>query len=185
MRSTRLRTALLASGAAVALAATSGPAAADDLQSLRDQLQKLQSKVAKIEADRSQKTRKAAAAAAVESGDKPKSWKLPGTNTSMIIGGYVKLDFIYDFYAIGNRNKFATATIAVPDDEQPRADFDRPVEADPLEQLAEARYEAQTEVAHREHQPRQRRQLRLERQLRPGRLHARGQLPRLRLADLR
>jgi hypothetical protein len=104
-----MRTILLASGAAVALSAASGPAMADDLQTLRDQLSKLQSKVAKIEADRAVKARKVAAAAAVEAGDRPKTWKLPGTNTSMRIGGYVKLDIIWDFDGRGFHFHFPAA----------------------------------------------------------------------------
>lgn len=112
MRSSRMRTILLASGAAVALAATSGPAAADELQTLRDQLSKLQSKVAKIEADRAVKSRKVVAAAAVEAGDRPKTWKLPGTNTSMRIGGYVKLDIIWDFAGRGFQFHFPAFTPA-------------------------------------------------------------------------
>ena len=110
MRSSRMRTILLASGAAVALSAASGPAMADDLQSLRDQLQQLQSKVAKIEADRAVKARKVAAAAAVEAGDRPKTWKLPGTNTSMRIGGYVKLDIIWDLNGRGFHFHFPAVT---------------------------------------------------------------------------
>ena len=110
MRSSRVRTILLASGAAVALAATSGPAMADELQTLRDQLSKLQSKVAKIEADRTVSSRKVAAAAAVEAGDRPKTWKLPGTNTSMRIGGYVKLDIIWDFAGRGFQFHFPGVT---------------------------------------------------------------------------
>ena len=119
MRSSRVRTVLLASGAAVALAATSGPAAADDLQTLRDQLSKLQSKVAKIEANRAVTARKVAAAAAVEAGDRPKSWKLPGTNTSMSIGGYVKLDLLWASsnggnFAFGGQINGAAAAAAPP-----------------------------------------------------------------------
>lgn len=110
MRSSRMRTILLASGAAVALSAASGPAVADELQTLRDQLQQLQSKVAKIEADRAVNVRKVAAAAAVEAGDRPKSWKLPGTNTSMRIGGYVKLDIIWDFAGRGFQFHFPAVT---------------------------------------------------------------------------
>ena len=36
--------------------------------------------------------RRVAPAVAAEQGAKPRSWKLPGTNTSMQIGGYAKLD---------------------------------------------------------------------------------------------
>lgn len=41
-------------------------------------------------------------------------WKLPGTDFSMKLGGYVKLDVIHDFQELGNRYKFSTQSIAVP-----------------------------------------------------------------------
>jgi hypothetical protein len=49
----------------------------------------MKERLAKLEADKQEK-RRVAAAAAVEAGDKPRSWKLPGTNTSMNIGGFIK-----------------------------------------------------------------------------------------------
>lgn len=96
MKASRLKTALLGSGAAIALVAFGASAQADDLNSMRDQLQRMQERIAKMEAEQT-KARRVAAAAAVEAGDKPKSWKLPGTNTSMSIGGYAQLDVSYDF----------------------------------------------------------------------------------------
>ena len=60
---------------------------------MRAQIQALQDKIAKIEA---QEQRRVAPAAAVEAGSRPKSWKLPGTNTSMNIGGFAILQFDYD-----------------------------------------------------------------------------------------
>jgi hypothetical protein len=56
----------------------------------------MKERLAKLEADKATK-RRVAAAAAVEAGDKPRSWKLPGTNTSMNIGGFVKMSAIWDF----------------------------------------------------------------------------------------
>lgn len=100
------KVALLGSGAAVALMAAT-PAFADDIGDLRSQISKMQDKIAKLEADRAQK-RRVAAAAAVEAGDKPRSWKLPGTNTSMQIGGYTKADFYYTM----NGNNGLTYTAA-------------------------------------------------------------------------
>jgi len=97
MKTNRLRTALMGSGAAIAMIAASGSAGADELQDLKTQIEALQSKVSELEAQNAgQGSPNVAPAAAVEAGDKPKSWKLPGTNTSMNIGGYAKLDFIYD-----------------------------------------------------------------------------------------
>ena len=64
---------------------------------MRAQIQALQDKIAKIEA---QEQRRVAPAAAVEAGSKPKSWKLPGTNTSMNIGGFTILQFDYDINGV-------------------------------------------------------------------------------------
>jgi hypothetical protein len=92
-----LKTGLLGTAAALAIAVTSVPAyAQDDLSSLRQQLETMKERLAKLEADKADK-RRVAAAAAVEAGDKPRSWKLPGTNTSMNIGGFVKMSVLWDF----------------------------------------------------------------------------------------
>lgn len=101
MNASRLKTALLGSGAAVVLMAAASPASADEISDMRKQIQVMQEKIAKIEADKSAKKRRVAAAAAVEAGDKPRSWKLPGTNTSISIGGYVKADLLWDLGARG------------------------------------------------------------------------------------
>jgi hypothetical protein len=47
----------------------------------------------------------------VEEGVFPKSIKIPGTDLSLAIGGYVKVDFIQDFNAIGDAYEFKTNTI--------------------------------------------------------------------------
>lgn len=92
-----LKTGLLGTAAALAIAVTSVPAyAQDDLSALRQQLETMKERLAKLEADKATK-RRVAAAAAVEAGDKPRSWKLPGTNTSMNIGGFIKMSTIWDF----------------------------------------------------------------------------------------
>ncbi len=49
----------------------------------------------------------------VEEGIFPKSIKIPGTDLSLSIGGYVKVDFIQDFSAIGNASEFQTSSIPV------------------------------------------------------------------------
>jgi hypothetical protein len=92
-----LKTGLLGTAAALAIAVTSVPAyAQDDLSALRQQLETMKERLAKLEADKADQ-RRVAAAAAVEAGDKPRSWKLPGTNTSMNIGGFVKMQVLWDF----------------------------------------------------------------------------------------
>jgi outer membrane murein-binding lipoprotein Lpp len=93
---------LLGIGAAgvVSMAATPG-LAADSLQQRRaemqQEIQKLEARLNALERKREQVRRRVAAAAAVEAGSRPRSWKLPGTNTSMQIGGFAQLSLIYDF----------------------------------------------------------------------------------------
>ena len=92
-----LKTGLLATAAALALAAVNAPAhAEDELSRLRGEIEAMQRRLSQAEADRSDK-RRIAAAGAVEAGDKPRSWKLPGTNTSINIGGFVKVSVLWDF----------------------------------------------------------------------------------------
>jgi hypothetical protein len=81
------------SAATAVLVAAVLPASAGEIDELKAQIQALQDRIAKID---SQRERRAAPAAAVEAGSKPKSWKLPGTNTSMNIGGFALLQFDYD-----------------------------------------------------------------------------------------
>lgn len=96
-----LKTGLLGTAAALVIAVTSVPAyAQDDLSALRQQLETMKERLAKLEADKADK-RRVAAAAAVEAGDKPRSWKLPGTNTSMNVGGFVKMSVLWDFSTSG------------------------------------------------------------------------------------
>jgi hypothetical protein len=103
-----LKTGLLGTAAALAIAVTSVPAyAQDDLSTLRQQLETMKERLAKLEADKADK-RRVAAAAAVEAGDKPRSWKLPGTNTSMNVGGFVKMSLLWDFSQSGQTNPGTT-----------------------------------------------------------------------------
>ncbi len=53
----------------------------------------------------------APAAGTVEGGIFPKSFRIPGTETSVGIGGFVKLDYIQDFDAIGEAYEFKVNTI--------------------------------------------------------------------------
>jgi Porin subfamily len=89
----------LGSGVVLAVVAASLPASAGDIDEMRAQIQALQDKIAKIEV---QEQRRVAPAAAVEAGSKPKSWKLPGTNTSMNIGGFAILQFDYDINGVSS-----------------------------------------------------------------------------------
>ncbi len=98
---TRLRSALLGSGAAVALLMPSAAATAGEVDSLRDQIQALQDRLDRIEQDQAaidERTQGLAPAALlVTGGDIPGSFKLPGSDTSMRIGGWLRADFQYDF----------------------------------------------------------------------------------------
>ena len=95
VKETRLRAALLGSGAAVALLAS--PAVADDVDDLKAQIEALQNRLDQLEVQQSRiETEQVAPAQAVVGGDFPGSWKLPGTDTSIAFSGYVKGDAIYD-----------------------------------------------------------------------------------------
>lgn len=97
----RLQSVLLGSAAAVAVLAAAQPGVADEIDELRAQIQQLQDKMSQLERTAARERRTVVPAAAVEAGTQPRSWKLPGTNTSMQIGGYAKLDLIYDINGRG------------------------------------------------------------------------------------
>lgn len=85
---TGYKAALIAMGAAFALSAA--PAGADEIAELKGQIKALQERLAKIET--AQKKAEKTAVTAGETG----GFKLPGSNTSISIGGYVKGDFYLD-----------------------------------------------------------------------------------------
>ncbi|MCH7539689.1 MAG: porin [Proteobacteria bacterium] len=97
---TRLRSALLGSGAAVALLMPAA-AAAGEVDTLQNQIQALQDRLDQLEQGQAaidERTQGLAPAALlVTGGDIPGSFKLPGSDTSMAIGGQIRSDFIYDF----------------------------------------------------------------------------------------
>jgi hypothetical protein len=106
MKQTRLRPSAIARFAGTGLAATLAisPAFAQDgsIEALREQLRQLQMRIDQLERDR-QADRQAQAKApppapanVVTKGDTPGSFKLPGSDTSVQIGGYLKFDAIYD-----------------------------------------------------------------------------------------
>ena len=96
----KLRGALLGSSAIIALAA--GPALAGETEDLKAQIEQLQSRLDQLEKQHGETDAKvdakqaAAPADAVVGGDFPGSFKLPGSDTSMAIHGYTKLDAIVD-----------------------------------------------------------------------------------------
>ncbi len=107
MKTENLRAMLLSSCAAIVLATAASPGLANDSvatrkAALQNELNALTARIGQLEAKRAasrRRARRVAPAAAVESGSKPRSWKLPGTNTSMQIGGFAELDIIYDINA--------------------------------------------------------------------------------------
>ncbi len=96
IRTTRLRTALLGSGAAFAFMAS--PALAGEIDDLDAQIDQLQSHLDQLKKQRSEiGTKQASAPAdAVVGGDFPGSFKLPGSDTSVAIHGFTKLDVLFD-----------------------------------------------------------------------------------------
>ena len=83
----------------------SSPASAQTVEELKAQIDALQKQVDGLE----QKPA-AAPVQAVVGGDKPRSYKLPGTDTSLQIGGYAKGDAIYDVKS-QNGESFAASLI--------------------------------------------------------------------------
>jgi hypothetical protein len=79
MQSNKLRLAIRATAAAAVLGITSQPVLAQSANELQKQINDLRSQVSQMKA-----------------ASDSKGWLLPGTNTSVTIGGYVKLDMIYD-----------------------------------------------------------------------------------------
>ena len=88
------RSSLLVSVAAAALSAAA-PAQAGGIDGLKAEIEALTQKVQELETERSRPP--PVPANVVTGGDFEGSYKLPGSNTSLKFGGYVKLDAIYDF----------------------------------------------------------------------------------------
>jgi hypothetical protein len=96
----RLETKLLL-GALSLVGATSAAIADTSLSDLKKQLDALHERATKLETRGPETRRRASPAAAVEPGEKPTSIKIPGTNTSLQVGGFVRGDFIWDLAADG------------------------------------------------------------------------------------
>jgi hypothetical protein len=89
-------------GTALFCAAAATPAAADTLSDLKTQVQRLEEQIQQLQAKQAKDAAAVAAVAAeakkeaTGAGSFPGSIKIPGTNTSIKFGGYVKADFIHD-----------------------------------------------------------------------------------------
>lgn len=115
---------VLASG--VALMALMPQAKADELSDLQGRIEALSEQVAALRAEQNQAAQKEAAARKkleakvaaatvdrdqiVTAGDMPGSFKIPGTGTSILIGGYVKLDALYHVKGFGNQDQLDATT---------------------------------------------------------------------------
>lgn len=90
----------LACGAAVLCAVSAAPAAADTLSDLKAQVQRLEEQINQLQVkqarDEAAVKTMAAEVKKESTGSFPGSIKIPGTNTSIRFGGYVKADFIHD-----------------------------------------------------------------------------------------
>lgn len=104
----RTRAARYAAGLFVA-GGIAGTAQASELDELKAQLDQLTRRIAQIETERQAARAPAATsqpAAAVTAGDFPGSYKLPGTDTSVKIGGFVNVSFNHDFDGFMDRNNY-------------------------------------------------------------------------------
>jgi hypothetical protein len=99
MESTKVfRVKALALAIAVGLGSLSTAASADILEELKAQIDALQKKVVELEQKQDKTEQKQAGTGAdnvVTGGASKGSFKLPGSNTSITLGGYVKLDAVF------------------------------------------------------------------------------------------
>ncbi len=92
-----VKAALIGVGTAIILGVASVNAA--EIDELKAQIEALRERLARLEASQKQaelKMKSAASAKAVVAGNSPGSWKVPGSDTSLSFGGFVKGDTIYD-----------------------------------------------------------------------------------------
>lgn len=86
------------------LAGFIAPASADtasDLEALKVQIAALQNSIAALEQKQAETAKAVAPANTVTAGTSPGSFKLPGSNTSVKFGGYVKADLLYSDTSAG------------------------------------------------------------------------------------
>ena len=128
MRSLRLTGGLLASTTvmtALAMPTASAPAVnetaivVEDMErQTRNQEWRLAALRGNTSLERHSRLHRAVAATTMDAGSKPRAWKLPGTNISMHIGGFVQLDLIYDInhFSGDGLSSNATSTDSFPSD---------------------------------------------------------------------
>jgi hypothetical protein len=110
---------------AASLAGFMAPASADtasDLQALKAQIQALQNSIAALEQKQTETAKAVAPANSVTAGTTPGSFKLPGSNTSVKFGGYVKADLLYSDTSTGvgstSDQLLVPGSIALTDDNE-------------------------------------------------------------------
>lgn len=89
---------------AASLAGFMAPASADtasDLEALKAQIEALQNSIAALERKQVETAKAVAPANNLTAGTTPGSFKLPGSNTSVKFGGYVKADLLYSDTSAG------------------------------------------------------------------------------------
>ncbi len=89
---------------AASLAGFMAPASADtasDLEALKAQIEALQQSIAALEQKQADTAKAVSPANTVTAGSTPGSFKLPGSDTSVKFGGYVKADLIYSDSSAG------------------------------------------------------------------------------------
>src|SRR5213593_2319197 len=102
--SNALRMKALVSVIAVGLGGLATAAEADELQDMKAQIEALQKQVLELEQKQQTSEQKQAAAVpdnVVTGGATRGSFKLPGSNTSVTLGGYVKLDAVFSSPSAG------------------------------------------------------------------------------------
>src|SRR3954463_7467989 len=101
------RTTVLASAIGVVLGGAALSARADTLEDLTAQIEALHRKVVELEQKQDKTEQKAAVALdnVVTGGATKGSFRLPGSNTSVTLGGYVKLDAVFSNPSAGVDNK--------------------------------------------------------------------------------
>jgi hypothetical protein len=106
-RHARYRKALVLGIATIGVSGPGGAARADELQDLKAQVELLQKKVVELEQKQQNAEQKRAAAPTnvVTGGATKGSFKLPGSETSVAIGGYVKLDAVFSNPSAGVDSK--------------------------------------------------------------------------------
>jgi hypothetical protein len=92
--------------AAIGVAAASAGARAATLEELKAQIDALQRQVVELghKQERSEKKAEAASTSAVTAGAGKGSFRLPGSNTSITLGGYAKLDAVFSNPSVGADN---------------------------------------------------------------------------------